>query len=278
MSLDSDQTRGRDDWPAAPVHPLSAKLFVGIGFAFAWVCWGLCWLLKSRASSATLIESIVIAGSFGPFFAAGVCALLEGGVSGTLAFYRRAFDWRMGWPVFLLSLLLVPSLAWIAAALFERGLPSIHPSVARIPRMYLWLLVLGGPLGEEFGWSYLSDALDRRMSVIVETVLVGLVWALWHLPLFFLDIPGLSQKFVPFTAFLAMSLAMRALFAWTYHRGGRSIPSNILMHNGLNFGLSLVTVVVPVIGSSQPRLWCLSALTAFVAGLLWWRWPISKEA
>jgi hypothetical protein len=179
----------------------------------------------------------------------------------------------MGWWVFIFSLFLVPVLAIATAACFDHGWPSFGPSLSQIPMMYLWLLILGGPLGEELGWSYMSDRLDRHLSVVTETCIVALVWAVWHLPLFILDIPGLSQKYVPFFVFVAMSLAMRALFSWAYHRGGRSIPSNILMHNGLNVGLSLVTIVSPQLGTLQPRLLVLSALTATVALLLWWMWP-----
>ncbi|TPG40553.1 hypothetical protein EAH79_11685 [Sphingomonas koreensis] len=74
--------------------------------------------------------------------------------------------------------------------------------------------------------------------------------------------------------FLALSFATRGLFAWTDYRGGRSILCNLLMHNGLNVGLSIVAVVLPEIGSAQPRLWCSSVLLALVAAALWSFWPV----
>ena len=251
-------------------------LFLALSFSLAWACWGLCWYLGNRGGSSATLIPIVIAGSFGPFAAAGVCAAREGGFRGMIAFYVRVLQWRMGWTVLLLSVVSLPILAAVTAAIFEGGAPLVRPGLADIPRMYLWLLVLGGPVGEEFGWSYLSDRLDRRMSLRLASLVLGIVWAMWHLPLFFVEVPGLSQRFVPFPAFLALSFATRGLFAWTYYRGGRSILSNLLMHNGLNVGLSIVAVVLPTIGSAQPRLWCFSMLIALAAIALWSFWPLRQ--
>ena len=282
------QPYGFDRQGAATVNPNTGQarlartrrggawIYLAISFSVAWVCWGLCWLLGTRGASASELTPLVIGGSFAPLLAAGVCSALEDGVPGMVGFYRRVLDWRMGWKVLVLSLFLIPALAWITAALFEQALPAVRPSLSELPGMYLWLLILGGPVGEEFGWCYLSDRLDRGRSLASATVSLGAVWALWHLPLFFLSIPGLSQQYVPFPAFVAMSMAMRALFAWAYYRGGRNILSNLLMHNGLNVGMSLVAIVLPVADSMQPRLWCMNVLAALCAAFLWWRWPARR--
>jgi hypothetical protein len=65
----------------------------------------------------------------------------------------------MGWTVFLVAVFLPPLLCILAARIFawQTHQPfAFQMSLADIPMAYLWLLVLGGPLGEEFGWSYLS--------------------------------------------------------------------------------------------------------------------------
>lgn len=254
-------------------------LYLIVSFAIAWGTWIGCWYFGERGMAAHELIPFVLAGSFGPFIAAGVCAALEGGLLGAVRFYGRILEWRMGWSVFLTSVLALPILAIITAALFERsgGLPIFHITWTGLPLTYLWLLVLGGPVAEEFGWSYLSDALDGRLELRLATWVLGVVWALWHLPLFFLDVPGLSQRFIPFTIFLAMAIAARFLFSWAYHRGRYSVLSNLLIHNGLNLSLSIVTIVTPTIGAGQPRLLCLTALTALFAALLWWRAPLSAK-
>ena len=255
--------------------------YVAISFLFSWAIWLACWLLARHGVSTDTLTPIVIAGSFGPFIASGICAAKKGGLRGMGSFYRRGLDWRMGWPVFLVSAISTPVLAILTVFLFD--LPAIRAPAfqigwADLPLIYLWLFVLGGPLAEEFGWSYLSDALDTRYPITLSTLFLGTIWGFWHLPLFFLSIPGLEQKFIPFPVFLLMSVSARFLFSWSYHRGGRSIPSNLLIHNGLNLSLSLVTIVVPLTGTLQPRLICLSALVGLCAAILWRLWPPREES
>ena len=94
----------------------------------------------------------------------------------------------MGWGVLLASLLLIPALGILAAWIYARqyGQPLLSRSPwAELPVAFLWLFILGGPVAEEFGWSYLSDQLDGGLPVPVATLLLGIVWAFWHLPLFF---------------------------------------------------------------------------------------------
>ena len=251
-----------------------------ISFAAAWIIWVACWWLAAHGTSAAAVLPIVIAGSFGPFVAAGICVARDAGLAGAARFYARGLAWRMGWTVFLVSVLILPLLAIATAALFERtgGLPAFQIGWADLPGVYLWLFVLGGPLAEEFGWSYLSDALDERFGLHLATLALGFFWALWHLPLFFLDVPGLSQQFISFPTFLAVAVATRFLFAWAYHRGDGSILSNLLMHNGFNLGFTIVLLVAPVAGSAQPRLWGLVALSAASAALLWWLAPPGRAA
>lgn len=246
-----------------------ALLYLAASFTFAWACWGLCWLILRDQLGLSLIATAIL-GSFGPFLAAGFCTGLRGGGAGILHFYGRALQWRMGWPVFAVSVFLPPLLCILAARIFawQTHQPfAFQMKLADIPMSYLWLLVLGGPLGEEFGWSYLSDRLDEILPLQPANLLLGVIWAFWHLPLFFLAIPGAMQHLIPFYLFLLLSIAFRFLFSWGYHKGGRSILSNLLIHNGMNFGMSIV-VIIPPVPDSHLRLWILIVLAAMAAFLL----------
>ena len=51
--------------------------------------------------------------------------------------------------------------------------------------VFFFVLVLGGPLGEEPGWrGLLLPTLAERSTFPVAGIVVGIVWAIWHLPLF----------------------------------------------------------------------------------------------
>jgi hypothetical protein len=229
-------------------------LYVGLSFAISWSVWIGCWFASRHGTSGTALMPAVIAGSFAPFLASGLAVWRGGGAKAALSFYLRGLDLRMGWFVFAVSVLLLPLLALGTAATFAAlAGRTFHLQMAwsELPVAYVWLLILGGPLAEEFGWSYLSDRLDEKFPSIFSTLLLGSIWALWHLPLFFLVVPGLDQTFIPFPAFLAFAVGCRFLFSWAYHHGRRNILSNLLMHNGMNLALSLAPIVSPTHGDPQ---------------------------
>ena len=154
----------------------------------------------------------MIAGSFAPFLASGLAVWRDSGAKAALRFYLRGFDLRMGWLVFAVSVLLLPLLGVATAATFAalagRAF-NLQMGWSELPVAYFWLLILGGPLAEEFGWSYLSDRLDEQFPAISSTLLLGVIWAVWHLPLFFLAVPCLDQTFIPFPVFLAFAVGCR---------------------------------------------------------------------
>jgi hypothetical protein len=247
------------------------RLYLIVSFGVAWLCWGVCLVMMNHRLIGD-ITPVLIVGSFGPFIAAGLCVALDRGFLGMLRFYASGFDPRMGWLVFIVSFFLAPCLAMLAAFIYDLQTGqkfALQMSLADVPLAYVWLFVLGGPVAEEFGWSYLSDRLDEQAPVILATILLGAIWGFWHLPLFFLVVPGLLQHYMPFGLFVLFSIGLRFLFSWAYHQSGRKILSNLVFHNALNFALSLVTIVPPVLGDAHLRLWYLTGFSYLAAGLLW---------
>lgn len=247
-------------------------LYLVIAFAAAWTVWIICAVMTRNGTPGGALVPVVIAGSFAPFVASGLAAWRDNGARAALGFYRRGLQWRMGWLPFLVSVFGVPILAVavVAVTAVIAGRPlTFQMGWKEMPYAYLWLLILGGPLAEEFGWSYLSDRLDERLTPWLSNAVLGVFWALWHLPLFYLTVPGLDQTFIPFPVFLVTVVCFRFLMAWCYHRGGRNILSNLLAHNGMNLGLSLVPLVLPVHGTLQWRLMVFGAAAGLLAAALY---------
>jgi membrane protease YdiL (CAAX protease family) len=255
-------------------------IYIAAAFSFAWLFWGLSWLYtKGFLASLPLIPIIVI-GAFGPFVAAGLCAWLEGGPRFVARFFGRALLWRMGWAPFLLSVSLMPALAIIVEALHA----YINHTTMRwmipwsnLPFDYLWLFFFGGSCGEEFGWSYLSDKLDDYFSITRSTFIVGATWACWHLPLFYIAAPGLTQVYTPFPIFFFMVVAARFLYSWAYRRSGKSILANILFHTSVNFAYDIVAIAPTLQDSSRQKLWMFTILIAVSAVVLWRRFPLRRS-
>jgi hypothetical protein len=250
---------------------LSMSLYLAVAFGTAWSLWFVGWLITRHALSLPLFP-VLVAGSFGPFIGALIATFSAGGSKYSLHFYARIFSLRMGWGVFLISFFLLPALAVIVeivhAALTRRSL-HFTMTLSEVPLNYLFLFILGGTLAEEYGWSLLSDTLDDVLPLKASTFVLGVIWALWHLPLFFIVTPGAIQGYTPFYIFLIATVSMRFLFAWAYHRGGRSVLSNMLFHTAANMAYSIVALAPAPEDMSTGRLWMFSALTIAAAFVLW---------
>lgn len=111
------------------------------------------------------------------------------------------------------------------------------------------VLLLGGPLGEELGWrGFAQPVLQDRLGWRTASLVLGLVWAVWHLPLFYID--GTAQAHIPLALFLLSVVAMSVVFAWLVHRTAGSVVAALLFHTAINFWPSVVPVL-PTEGSHR---------------------------
>jgi len=102
-----------------------------------------------------------------------------------------------------------------------------------VPTLFFWLLF--GPVPEEPGWrGYALDGLQARRNALSASLIVGVVWSVWHLPLFFIEgtwqaeAVGLgTQRF----RFYMLTIVIEAiLYTWIYNNTNRSTLSAILFH------------------------------------------------
>jgi membrane protease YdiL (CAAX protease family) len=103
---------------------------------------------------------------------------------------------------------------------------------------YLLFLVLG-VLAEEFGWrGYSLDALQEKRSSLSSSLIIGVFWAVWHLPLFFLEGRyqySLGIGTLDFWLFFIALIPDSIIYTWIYSNTKRSILSAILYHFATNF-------------------------------------------
>ncbi len=110
--------------------------------------------------------------------------------------------------------------------------------------MPVWVTLLGAAVVEELAWhSYGTDTLVRKMRVFSASLLFTLIWALWHVPLSFID--GYYQNEVVKSGLLytlnfpASMVAFVVLMNWLYFRSGRSIIVPIVFHAAANVSAEL---------------------------------------
>lgn len=195
-------------------HPLVA--FVALTYLLTWSLWLISFLLGGQESIAGSVA--FVAGGLGPAAAAAIVLKVSG--RSLKAWGRSLVKWRVPVPFWLYALGL-PALILFAAnlTLVMLGEPVewslIGERVGPYFMTFLATLFLLGAM-EEPGWrGFALPRLQQRFSPMKATMILGVVWGLWHLPL------GVANVIVPF--FLAF------LYTWLYNRTG-SVLLAILLH------------------------------------------------
>ncbi|MFF1251480.1 CPBP family intramembrane glutamic endopeptidase [Pseudarthrobacter sp. NPDC058329] len=166
----------------------------------------------------------------GPLAAAVIVIVLAEGRAGFRAWGRRLIRWRVGWVWYAVALFL-PVLLVLAAGLTTMALGAAAPGLAHLTwsGMLTFFAVrlvnpLDGPLGEEPGFrGYALPLLQASRSPLVSAAVLGVLVALWHLPLVLFG--GLSPTGLPTT------FAITFLYVWLFNRTGGSVLLTLLFHN-----------------------------------------------
>jgi uncharacterized protein len=238
----------------------SALTFAALTLLFSWPLW-----------FATLAGALRLTplGAFAPGAAALVTAALFDGREGVRELGRRLkrFGPGLGW--FALATLLAPAL--VAVALVLAGpFPAQWSKLALFPLVFLEVLLFTA-IGEETGWrGYLLPALLTRFEPLRASVILGLFWALWHLPLFW--IPGTAQASIPFGYFAVNLVAYSLLYTFIYLQTGGSLVPALLLHTMTDVALAMAGLLAPASLDSEAfwvdYFWLVLAAAAVPAVLL----------
>jgi membrane protease YdiL (CAAX protease family) len=176
--------------------------------------------------------------AYGPMLSAFIMTGLTKGWPGIVDIFRRLFKWQMrpawwliafspliGYAVVVIVLRLIQG-TWVDLSLL--GEVNFLPNLGA-GALFLWIFTYG--IGEEIGWrGYALPRLQARMNALSATLVLGGLWALWHLPIFFyLFDPAIAVGWF----FGLMSGAI--LFTWLYNSTDGSLLAVALWHGAFNF-------------------------------------------
>jgi membrane protease YdiL (CAAX protease family) len=220
----------------------SALPFLALTFAISWGLWAVALGLGGDTADPRVFLCYVL-GACGPSLAALLMWLGRRPVgrqvrwSSTLWWLPAAL--LLGAAPAVLGALAAP---WLGGPAFDPGVPTTAASAAGGLLPYLAVNLVAGPLAEEFGWrGHLQPVLRRRLGPAATAVVVGVVWALWHVPLFLLV--GTSQAqiglFTPGAAAFFVALLPTSVLAWfVSERLGGGVPGAVLLHLAVNISLT----------------------------------------
>jgi membrane protease YdiL (CAAX protease family) len=240
-------TKDRTNQATRPIRR-DVVLFTALAYALSWLWWGLLLGLGAQmvpnlsymsAEETQQTQILIALGDFGPLVAALIMRLFvsKEGVRGSLA-------WRRPWRYYALALLAPPLFFGLLAVLNHlTGLGRIAWTGSDMP---LWaylsiqlpissLILTLFVLGEEYGWrGYLLPRL-LPLGEIKATILVGLIWAFWHLPLLLLGLnyPGQSP-WLALPLFTGVVVLLSFPFTWFYRATGNSVILAALLHGAIN--------------------------------------------
>ena len=215
-------------------------LFLILGFAFSWAVWIPVGFTGRDYQSSPYLLAAVLVGAFGPGLAAIILTFNSKDLDEISDFRERVFDFRRirpGWILIILALW--PTLHVIAIGITKlSGEPipasSFFQEILRQPNtipivLFLYLVQAGV---EELGWrGYLQDKLGLAIGPTRSSLIVGIIHALWHLPLFW--VVGTNQINMgfgfDFIVFIAFVISSAIITAWCYLGNGRSILAATLL-------------------------------------------------
>jgi membrane protease YdiL (CAAX protease family) len=202
--------------------------------AFFALAYALTWLTIPLVAVSPLLG---LPGLFGPAVAAIATTAVAEGRPGLRDLLGRVIRWRVGARWYAIALGLPAVLAGTAAGahLLLGGPMALRVGTFSLLEPVLFVLVIG----EELGWrGYALPRLLARRSALAASLILGLLWGLWHLPTFF--VPGAPQHGAPIPAFLLLTVAYSVLFTWIYLHTGGSVLLATLFHGAINLSQGLL--------------------------------------
>ncbi len=213
-------------------------------FAASWLCWipVAAWIPWNTA----LGRSLVLLGAITPSLVALSLTRWSEGAAGASALLSRVLPRPIAarWYVFAAGYTVAIELT---VALLHRVITGAWPRFGETPwAIMLIAVVISTPVqaGEEIGWrGYALPRLAPRMGLAWATIVLGLIWAVWHLPLFFIrDAEAYGQSF-PY--YVLQVTALSVVFGGLYAHSRGSLFPLMLLHAAINNTKDIVPSVTP---------------------------------
>lgn len=250
--------------------PRAIAAFLVIAFTFSWTIGIVAVHIQAQVPLLSTVMTII--SGFGPSIAGVIVVAYFSTPLEFRGWIARCLYWRVGWLWLALAFVLPPVLMVMALAIHALlgGEVIVSPAVEHIPLAILnfgLVLVVGGPLGEEFGWrGYAMPVLAARWGWLAASLIIGIVWGIWHLPLFF--IVGTAQSVMSAPMFMVNILAGSAVFGWLFERTRGSVLPALVLHTSLNAWVGILGIV-PTAATGRPFALVTGLLLVTAVVVLW---------
>ena len=207
--------------------------YFGVVYALSWALW----FAADAISSPVLRDLPVYIGVFMPGIVALAFTYRDRRSRGIQELLGRLVKFHVGARWFAFALLFMFAVKLLVAGIIRIS-TGAWPAFGTepVPLMFAAAIlstVMGGQVGEELGWrGYALPRMARTMGLPAASLLLGAIWALWHLPLFYIlggDTVGQSFPF-----YLLQVIAISVAIAWVYMKTNGSLLVTMLFHAAIN--------------------------------------------
>jgi membrane protease YdiL (CAAX protease family) len=207
-----------------------------------------------------------------------VAALLMTGITlgkeGVVALLKRFLIWRVRWTWYLAALFLLPAILTatflLRAAITQTRVDfsnvyayEMFGPDANLPLFIVPLLVVFAIINaEEIGWrGYVLPRLQTKSSALVSSLIIGVIWGLWHYPYYLA--PGWDTS--AFGWLILGAIPNSILFTWLYNNTRGSLLLLTLFHASINTAGAFLPILNFAGGFDGTELIIQIALTSLVA-------------
>lgn len=202
-------------------------------------------------------------------FSFSICGLILiahlHGKAGLKTLGQRLLQWRMPWMWWMLALLpmflyLLATAVAGASSSFTFSAQNIYTGLFSLEAGLVVTFFLRGPMGEELGLrGFALPRLQQRMSAFKASVVIGALWALWHLPVL------IDRDIVSVIIFLLLAFTLSFLFTLLFNGSAGSLLPGLVFHAFQN-NEETFEILFPALAGTNWEL--TSSVLILVAGIL----------
>ncbi|NRD77088.1 CPBP family intramembrane metalloprotease [Bacillus sp. BRMEA1] len=220
--------------------------FFVMAFAFSWIT-----LIPYILSQWNILPNtkffvifFVLNPFVGPAFAAYLMNQVIGGKAAWINQRNSLKQTRVDWKWYIFILIGIPAAIFLGMIFLIGYMPRFHDISSYFlgyPIKFIVIYFFGGPLAEEIGWrGFALPRMQARYGGLKASLLIGVLWALWHLPHFLTSAqrggPGadLSIFYINLPIFIVMCIAISIIMTWVFNHTQGSLFMAILLHTSIN--------------------------------------------
>lgn len=231
-----------------------------LAFVISWLGW---LVLIFTNTEPGFFNPWKLLAAFGPSLAGIITISLSKGKQGLQELWQRLSSRKTRWYWYMFCLAVPPALMLgalgIHTLLGGQGLNFNDPAeLYRVIPVFL-LVFFFSVLGEEIGWrGFALPWLQKRFNALVSSLIIGLIWALWHLPLFWIS--GDFHQQLSLLWFVIQTVSITILYTWLFNSTNGNLLLILLLHSSSNTAFGVLPMLPETAGGSSRPAWILNLL------------------